>query len=173
MWYKIFWALKTPLYFFYGLFFKFPSYLGKPVFISVQGSTVFGKRFRCFPGLRLEVMKNAKLLVGDNVALAQNVHITCGKNITISSGVCIAANVCITDIKHDYSSPFNNILGSVDTYDATFIGEDSFIGYGAVVDAGTKLGKGCVVGANSYVKGEFPDFSVVAGNPARLIKTYV
>ena len=37
---------------------------------------------------------------------------------------------------------------------------------------GTKLGKHCVVGANSVVSGEFPDYCVIVGAPARIVKHY-
>jgi acetyltransferase-like isoleucine patch superfamily enzyme len=33
----------------------------------------------------------------------------------------------------------------------------------------TTIGKGCIVNAYSYVKGDFPDFSIIAGNPAKII----
>lgn len=138
----------------------------------VKGKVSIGSRFRCFPGLRLEVFKNAQVSIGDNVAMGQNIHITCGKKIEIKSGVCIAASVCITDVVHTYNQRDRNILECEDTYSETYIGENSFIGYGAVIDAGSRLGRGCVVGANAYVKGIFPDYSVVAGNPAKQIKVY-
>lgn len=49
------------------------------------------------------------------------------------------------------------------------IGAYSFIGPHCVIEAGTRLGKGCLVRAHSCVRGEFPDFSVVAGTPASVI----
>ncbi|GAM59552.1 O-acetyltransferase [Vibrio ishigakensis] len=52
------------------------------------------------------------------------------------------------------------------------IGRNSFIGYGAVILPGTILGEQCVVGANSVVRGKFPSFAVIAGNPAKIIKRY-
>ena len=54
----------------------------------------------------------------------------------------------------------------------TYIGEGCFIGYGAVVQAGTILGKHCVIGANAVVRGVYPDYSVIVGVPARIIKCY-
>lgn len=54
----------------------------------------------------------------------------------------------------------------------TKIGDGCFIGYGAAIQSGTKLGKHCVVGTNSVVRGEFPDYSVIVGSPARVVKQY-
>jgi acetyltransferase-like isoleucine patch superfamily enzyme len=48
------------------------------------------------------------------------------------------------------------------------IGAYSFIGPHCVIEAGTRIGKGCLVEAHSRVRGEFPDFAVIAGNPAQI-----
>jgi len=49
---------------------------------------------------------------------------------------------------------------------AVHIGAFSFIGPHSVIEAGTRLGKGCLVESHSRVRGDFPDFAVIAGNPA-------
>ena len=49
------------------------------------------------------------------------------------------------------------------------IGAYSFIGPHSVIASNTKIGKGSLVTAYSYVKGTFPDFSILSGNPARVI----
>jgi acetyltransferase-like isoleucine patch superfamily enzyme len=43
---------------------------------------------------------------------------------------------------------------------------------GSAIMAGTRLGKQCIVGANSVVKGEFPDYCVIVGAPAKIVKKY-
>lgn len=48
------------------------------------------------------------------------------------------------------------------------IGAYTFIGAGCIVLPGTKIGKGCVVGAGSLVKGVFPDYSIIVGNPGKI-----
>ena len=49
------------------------------------------------------------------------------------------------------------------------IGECTFIGANSIIMPNTKIGKGSIVAGFSYVKGEFPDFSIIAGNPAKII----
>ncbi|VVE84408.1 acyltransferase [Pandoraea sputorum] len=49
------------------------------------------------------------------------------------------------------------------------VGDYCFIGTGSILLPGAVLGKGCVVAVGSVVRGEFPDHSVIAGNPARRV----
>jgi acetyltransferase-like isoleucine patch superfamily enzyme len=49
------------------------------------------------------------------------------------------------------------------------IGKYTFIGPHCVIMPNTTIGKGSLVSAYSYVKGEFPDFSIIAGNPAKIV----
>ncbi len=52
---------------------------------------------------------------------------------------------------------------------ATHVGPYCFIGANAVIMPGSRLGRGVLVRAHSYVDGEFPDYSVIAGQPAQVI----
>jgi acetyltransferase-like isoleucine patch superfamily enzyme len=65
-----------------------------------------------------------------------------------------------------------HILDQEHIISKTEIGENCYIGFGVVIQAGTTLGRQCVVGANSVVKGSFPDFSVIVGAPGRVVKRY-
>jgi len=49
------------------------------------------------------------------------------------------------------------------------IGDYSFIGPHSLILPGTRIGKGSMISAYSYVSGEFPDFSVIKGNPAKVV----
>lgn len=49
------------------------------------------------------------------------------------------------------------------------IGRDVWIGYGAVILAGAEVGDGCIIGAGAVVRGSVPAFSIVAGNPAKVV----
>ena len=170
---KLFWFIRLILFSpFFGKV-KFPSYLGKPVSIEGIKNIFIGKRVRIYPNARLEVHgKDSKLEICDNVGIAQNVHITTGSELRIGKGTTILANVLITDIDHDYSQIDVPILEQKNIIKKTEIGEYCFIGIGAAIQACTILGKQCIVGAHSVVRGEFPDYCVIVGTPARIVKKF-
>jgi acetyltransferase-like isoleucine patch superfamily enzyme len=171
--YKIFWFIRALLFKPFFKSFGMPSYLGKPVFLEGINRAVIGKRVRIFPGLRLEVIgKHAEIVISDDVAIAQNVHITSAGKLFVGKSVTILANVFITNIDHAYEDINRPASKQELIIKDTSIGENCFIGIGASIQAGTTLGKHCIVGTNAVVRGTFPDYCVIAGVPARIIKKY-
>lgn len=109
--------------------------------------------------------------IGDNCNIQQRCHITAAGNLKIGRQTAISAGVTITDIHHRYEDD-RNILDQAIEVRSTEIGENCFIGVGAVILPGVKLGNHCIVGANSVVKpGSYPDNSVLTGNPAVIVKS--
>jgi acetyltransferase-like isoleucine patch superfamily enzyme len=156
---------------FFGSF-GFPSYIGKPAFLMGIRKAFLGKKIRIFPGLRLEVHGGGHLVIGDNISLGQNFHVTCKSKVVIGQGTVISGNVMMTDIDHQYDNVGVPILEQGHIVKPTHIGKNCFIGFGACIQAGTTLGDHCIVGANSVVRGNFESGSVIAGAPARILKTY-
>lgn len=171
--FKIFWILRGLLYKpFFGKY-ELPSYIGKPVFIGNFKRIFIGKRVRIFPGARIEVVdKKSSITFEDNISIGQNFHITSGSKLVIGKNTTIAENIMITNIDHEYQEVNKLIIEQPLLIKETKIGENCFIGYGAVIQAGTILGKQCVVGANAVVRGNFPDYSVIVGAPAKIVKRY-
>jgi len=171
--FKFFWLLRAILYKpFLGKLY-FPTYIGKPTYVHNFKKIFIGKRVRIYPNVRLEVHgEKSEIIIEDNVGIGQNVHITSGAKLVIGKSSTILANVFITNIDHDYTEIDIPILNQKMIIKDTKIGENCFIGIGAAVQAGTILGKQCIVGANSVVRGEFPDYCVIVGSPARIIKKY-
>lgn len=95
--------------------------------------------------------------------------------ITIKTGVTISREVLF--LTHDYSvhkaminvgwsTPSGKVAHFIKPI---YIGEDSFIGARVSLLPGTEIGKNCIIGAGSVVKGKIPDNSIVIGNPAKII----
>lgn len=169
---KIFWILRAILYKIIFGQFKMLSYIGKPIYLHKVSNCFIGKNVRIYPGLRIETHYGGKIKIEDGVAIGQNFHITSASNLVIKKNTTILGNVFITNIDHDYKEISKHIMKQKYLIKETEIGENCFIGYGSAIQAGTKLGKQCVVGANSVVRGEFPDYCVIVGAPARIIKKY-
>ena len=101
------------------------------------------------------------------------VVICAAQSVTIGERVMIGANVRIVDTDfHPLSPEMRRIDPNKGAKcKPVVIGNDVFIGAHAILLKGTLLGDGCVVGAGAVVSGEFPPRSIVAGNPAKVIKT--
>jgi acetyltransferase-like isoleucine patch superfamily enzyme len=115
-----------------------------------------------------------KLIIGDNVNIGNYACITCINEVIIEDGCLISEFVYISDHYHGYD-PKSNIEPAKQplyTKGRVIIGKNTFIGYRVSILSGVTLGRNCVVGAHSIVTKSFPDYSMIAGTPARLIKTY-
>ncbi|HEL7629297.1 TPA: acyltransferase [Stenotrophomonas maltophilia] len=170
--YKITWVLRAIFYKMIFRSFGMPGYLGRPVFVLGPRRMSFGKKVRIFPGMRAECFENGLLTVGDDVSIGQNFHIICSSQLSIGSGCLISSGVFVTDTDHQYEDISTPVAHQPVTVRATSIGENCFLGVGARIQAGTTLGKGCVVGANAVVRGSFPPYSVLVGAPARAVRRY-
>lgn len=170
---KLLWILRALLYKpFFGKL-GFASYIGKPTFLFGINKIFIGNKVRILPNVRLEVHgDNCSIQIADDVSIGQNVHVTSGENLKIGKSTTILANTFITNIDHDYEQIGVHILKQKMIIKHTTIGENCFIGIGVAIQAGTVLGKQCVIGANSVVRGVFPDYSVIVGSPAKIIKRY-
>jgi len=168
------WYILTQIY--YRHFFKsfgIKSYIAKPLFLYGTNKVKIGNYVRIFPNSRIEVHgSNAYILINDDVSIGHNLHIVSGGKLIIHSGTVISANVLINNLDNDYAEIGVSINKQKKIVKDTIIGKNCFLGYGSVIQTGTVLGEQCIIGANSVVKGDFPDFSVIAGVPARVIKKY-
>jgi len=171
---KIIWFIKTNL--FYRFRFRkigLITYIGKPLHIYGGKRIIIGNKVRIFPGLRIEVHNKGKIVIGDNISIGQNLHLTSSnEELKIGKDTTISGNVLITNMDHDYTEIDVHIQDQKYIVKTTKIGDNCFIGFGSVIQAGTILGKHCVIGANAVVRGIFPDYSVIAGSPAKILKRY-
>ncbi len=112
---------------------------------------------------------NPVVIIGDDVVIGRHNMITAKGKITIGNYTRIGAFVQILDQGHGFAKN-DLIMHQSAIIEDTTIGEDCWIGTGAKILKGVHIGKGCVVGANAVVTKDIPDFAIVAGVPAKIIK---
>jgi acetyltransferase-like isoleucine patch superfamily enzyme len=113
--------------------------------------------------------------VADNVFIGHHNFIDASNGIEIGTGCQITNFVSLlTHSSHKairlYGSQYNKV-GPMIAYGegSVSIGRYTFIGPHSVIMPGTSIGKGSIVSAFSLVKGTFPDFAILAGNPATVV----
>lgn len=170
--YKIYWGFLALCYSPFFRKFTFPSHIGVPIFTYGLKRVTVKKRVRIMPGVRIETHKQGTIVFEEEVSIGQNFHITSAGSLVIGNNTTISGNVFVTNIDHEYSQIGVHILDQSMIVKETYIGPNCFLGFGVAIQAGTKLGRHCVVGASSVVRGTFPDYSVIVGIPARVVKRF-
>lgn len=122
--------------------------LGKNVLIQGGGVIVFGENS----------------FAGDGCTFGVNESIIIGKN------VMIAHYVSIRDTDHIFSNVEIPMIEQGISTDAVIIKDDVWIGHGAVVLKGVTVGKGAIIAAGAVVNRTVPDYAIVGGVPAKIIK---
>lgn len=160
----------------------------------------FGKNSYIYPGYDILFTSLKGITLGNNVIIGKNAwietvsykrsvptitiddgtiigrfsKISCVKKIDIGKKCLISYNVSILDTDHKLDdikiSPTHLQL---DEPQSVIIEDECFIGAHSFILKGVHLGKHCVVGANSVVTKSFPSYSVIGGNPAKLIKKLI
>lgn len=114
-----------------------------------------------------------RVSIGDNVYIGRYCQIFCIDSVKIEDGCVLSEYIYISDSAHGFDPDGGLIMQQdLQSKGPIHIGKNTFLGYGVSIMPGVSLGKNCVVGTNSLVNRSFPDFSMIAGSPAKLIKTY-
>lgn len=115
---------------------------------------------------------DVRLVIEDGCTIGHFNHIYATKSIILHQNVLTADKVYISDNFHGYEDVNTPILKQPIIQNGTVeIGEGSWLGENVCV-LGAHIGKHCVIGANSVVTHDIPDYSVAVGAPARVIKRY-
>ena len=150
----------------------------KPLLILNYKHISVGNNVLIRNGARIEVVdpqNEVVIKIGNNVNIEQNVHIVARYLVQIGNNVTITGGCSIVDVIHPYDDiNSNQKIGDriSEGFYPVYIGDDSFIGYGTHISPNVNIGKNCIIGANSVVTKDVPDYCVVAGAPARIIKRY-
>lgn len=111
-----------------------------------------------------------KLTIGKNVGIAANAFISMRGPVIIGDNTIFGPNVAIHAENHVFSDLNKPIRLQGATRKGITIGNDCWIGSGVKILDGVNIGNGCIVAAGAVVNKDIPDYSVVAGVPAKVIK---
>lgn len=115
---------------------------------------------------------DSKLVIKDKVRIGRFSEIYALQSIILEDGVVAAENVYISDNTHAYNDINRFIRDQEIEYTGeVVIGSGTWIGRNVCIISCT-IGKNCIIGAYSFVKQDIPDYCVVVGNPARIVKRY-
>src|SRR5215510_8525900 len=112
------------------------------------------------------------LRIGDHCVIGRGSHIVAHHSIAIGDDVWTGPYVYITDQNHGYADPDTPIGRQMPVNRTVTIGSGSWLGAGAVVLPGARIGRNVVVAAGSVVRGEVPDHCVAAGVPAKIVREH-
>lgn len=117
-----------------------------------------------------QYLYDSKIVINREVQVGRNFFISCTNHVEIGRNVTISERVFVGDNNHSFTHPNVPIMQQPNKVGTPiYVGEGSWIGAGASLLSGTRLGKNSVVGTLSVVTGEFPDHAVVGPEPAKLL----
>lgn len=149
------------------------SILYRPGWVYRPELMTIGARVWITKGAWLEVSADARsdtpiLRIGNGVVMRHHVTISAAESVVIEDDVLIAAWTSVYDSDHTLGPTGNAIWYPMRTSPVR-IGRGSWLGERVSVLRGAEIGRHCIVGANSIVKGSIPDYSVAVGAPARVV----
>lgn len=138
--------------------------------INIKAFKKFGKNVQISPNCTF--MEPEEMEIGNDVYIGGNCLFQAGGGIKIGNGTIIAHRVEILTKNHNYD---DNNLKAI-PYDGTYIakeviiGENVWIGSNVCIVPGVIIGEGAVIAMGSVVVKDVPPYSVVGGNPAKILK---
>lgn len=136
------------------------------------GPINLGSEVRIYRNTILETGQNGYITIGDH----SSIHPRCQLNayvsgIEIGNNVMIAANCALFSYDHGIDANLPIRKQPLTSKGTIKIGNDAWIGTGAIILSGITIGEGAIVGAGAVVTRDIPNNGIVVGNPAKLVKT--
>ncbi|HEY2600687.1 MAG TPA: acyltransferase, partial [Thermoleophilaceae bacterium] len=134
-----------------------------------NGRLVLGDGVKLDSGARVVVANDARLELGQDVVLGMGTVVNAGADVIFGRGSFSAAHCVVNASDHEMRAGEPMRRQGYD-HAPILIGEDVWLGAGALVSKGSRIGNGAVISAASVVSGDVPAGAVVQGAPARVIK---
>ena len=139
----------------------------KSLFLQLNGALI-GRRVIYYPGVWIAPGRN--LVIGDEVDLAFGVLIETSGGVTIGDRTLVGFGTKIFSRNHIVPSQRGRIFSSGHTNQPVTIGKDVWLGANVIVLPGRTIGEGAVVGAGSVITKDVAPFTIVGGNPAKILR---
>lgn len=128
-----------------------------------------GRNVQISPGFIFHRSEN--IAIGDHVYIGPDAWVNAMGGVVIRGGTIIGPRITIYTANHRFRDaeaiPYDDVV----LCHPVEIGENTWIGGNVIIVPGVTIGEGCVVGAGSVVTKDVPSYSVVGGNPAKVIGT--
>jgi len=136
------------------------------------GSNNFFGRHTILYAIPSDFGSSTKISLGNNVYIGHYCSIHSISELIIEDHVVFSDFIYISNVSHGTKLIKGESIMEQPWIDSgkVKIGEGTFIGHGAKILPGVVLGKYCIVGAGAIVTKSFEDYSIIAGNPAKLIR---
>ena len=162
------------------VFYPKAKLISYPVYMRGKNSIEYGNGLSIGYGCRFDLINPEKktLFIGENCEIGDYCHFVATNEVRIGKNFLCASKVFISDTNHgNYrgetcSLPSDPPKERNLISDSVFIGDNVWVGDNVVILPVTKIGNGCVIGANAVVSGVFEDNCIIAGIPAKVIKKY-
>jgi acetyltransferase-like isoleucine patch superfamily enzyme len=148
-----------------------------PLRLTGEKGISIGSRVTIGGGAWLQALSHGKtsgvISIGDGTSIQESCVVSAVDRVTIEASVLLARKVYISDYIHAYERVGMPILSQgVDKVRPVLIQSGAWLGQNVVVCPDVTIGRGAVVGANSVVVTDIPEFSVCVGAPARVVKSF-
>ena len=137
--------------------------------ISSPRNVHLGRDVTIGKNVGLGAWPKGELIVGDNTYIGRRTIILAYQSVVIGNDCLISPGCYITDLNHGIA-PGELIRKQPYVFRPIHIGNDIWIGTGAVILPGVTIGNGAVIGARAVVTHDVPENAIVVGIPARLLR---